>query len=437
MRVVIIGGGVAGSNLALELRKLSKEVEIIVLEKSNYLYSKCALPYVIAREINFKDIFLTRKETYQENNIEFKNNCEVFDINKNKKEILFLENGEKKKLKYDKLVIAVGSKAFIPKIKGLDHVNYFTFKNLEDAKKLDKEAKKSKKIVIVGGGAIGVELAYALNKRGSKVTIVEVKDRVVPASLDSDMASILENYLERKGIEIIKNSTIKEVKNKKLIVGNKKIKFDLLIITTGFRANIELAKKAKIKYNRGILVNEYMQTSDKNIYACGDCVETKHFLTNKNIVSQFATTGLRQIKVIAKNLLGKKIKFITVLNNHISKIGELYYGSTGANKELAEKFGFKIITAKYTTKTKPDYYKKGKEITVKLICNLDGKILGAQIVGYENFADKLNLITLGIKKGLKLDDLINAETCYNPCVSNPINELAIVAEMCKKKLELI
>lgn len=438
MNIVIIGGGTAGSNLALELRKIDKSCKIIVIEESKYLeYSCCALPYVISGEIkSFDKIFITDKKFYKDNNIEFKNNCKVININRKNKEIEYIKNKEKKKLKYDKLVIATGSRVFIPPIKGLNKTNFLTFKNIDDAKRIDKKIEKNKNVVIIGGGAIGVEIAYSIAKRGAKVTIIEAKDRLASISLDSDMACILENYLESNGIKIIKNSVIEEIKRKELIVNNNKIKFELLIISTGFKANIELAKKIGIKVNRGIIVNEFLQTSDKNIYACGDCIEVKHFITNNLVMSQFATSALREIKVLAKNLIGKKIKFEPVLNNHISKVGKIYYGSTGITEEFGKKLGLKIVSTKYKTRTRPDYYSKGKEIMIKLICNLKGKILGAQLIGYENFADKLNLITFGIKKGFNLDDLIHGEYCYNPCISNPINELAIVAEICKKKLEL-
>jgi NADH oxidase (H2O2-forming) len=396
------------------------------------------LPYVLSGEVkDFKSIFLNDRKFYEDNKITFVNNTEVIEIDKNKKEVIYIQEGYgEKKLGYDKLVICVGSKVAVPKIKGLEKVEYLTFKSIDNAKELENKIQKNKKAVVIGGGAIGIEVAYALSKRGLKVTIIEAKNKLASVSLDSDMSNILEDYLKEQGIKIIENCYVDKIEDNKIIIGKKEIEFDLLIVATGFMVNLELAKKARIKFNKGILVDDYMQTSDKDIYACGDCVETKYFLTNENVISQLGTTALRQVKVVARNLVGEKTKFIPVLNNHISKVGDLHYGSTGANKEFAKKLSWKVITGIYTTKTKPEYYRKGKEITIKLVCGFDGRILGAQMVGYENFADKLNLITSCIKKGLNLDDLIYGEFCYNPCTSNPINELSIVAEICKKKLEL-
>lgn len=438
MRVVIVGGGSAGSNLAMELRKRDKEIEIVVLEKSSYLeYSHCALPYVISREIkSFDEIFLVDEKFYKENNIDFRNNAEVKDIDKRKREVSYLEKGKEKKINYDKLVICVGGKPFIPKIKNLEKVGYFTFANIDDAKKLDEKIEKGKKAVVVGGGAIGVELAHSLREREMEVTIVEAKDRLASVSLDSDTSKILEDYLEGKGINILKKSYVDEVEKGKLKIKGQEEEFDLVIVCVGFRPNLDLAKKAGINYDKGILVDEYMQTSDENIFACGDCVEVKHFLTGKNTLSQLGSTALRETKVIARNLLGEKVRFVPVLNNSVSKIGDLYYGSTGINKEFADKLGWEVIDGKYKTRTKPEYISDGKEITIKLICGLDSRILGAQIVGYENPGGKLDLITNCIKKGLKLEDLINGEYSYNPCVSNAVNELSIVAEICKKKMDL-
>ena len=435
MRVIIVGGGTAGSNLAMELRKLDKEIEIIVLEKSNYLeYSHCSLPYVLSREIkSFEDIFLVDEKFYSENRIDFRRNAKVFDIDRKNKKVFYKEKGEEKKLNYDKLVLCTGGSPFVPKIKNLKNVEYFTFGNIDDAKRVNENVEIGKKAIVVGGGQIGVEVAYSLRKRGMEVLIVEAKDRLIPASFDNDTAKILEKYLEDKNIKIRKNSCVEEATDRELKIGKETEKFDLLIISAGFVPNLELAKKAEINYDKGILVDEHMRTSDEDIFACGDCVEVKHFLTDKNTMSQLGSSALREAEVIARNLAGIEDKFVPVLNNSISKIGDLYYGSTGINKEFADKIGLTFVSGKYKTKTKPI---GGKEITIKLLCSFDGRILGAQIISYENPAARLDLITNCIKKGINVRDLIHGEYCYNPCVSNAVNELNIVAGICKKKLEL-
>ncbi len=436
MKVVIIGGGSAGTTCAFELRKLNKDVEITLIEKSSNLeYSPCALPYVLSGEIkSFDDIFIFSKKDYEENNINLRLNSEAEKIDtKNKKVIL----NKKEELGFDKLVIAIGGNVFVPKIKGLENIEYKTFKTIEDAKEISKKVKSKDNSVVIGAGMIGIELAVSLAEKGNKVSLIEAKKNILPNILDSDMSEKLKEQLEKKDIQIFEESKIKEVSNKKISLEKNEIEFDNLFLCTGVKANTSLAEKAGLKIDKGIAVNEYLKTSNKDIYSCGDCVESSEFNTDKKIFSQLGTTAVRQAKFIARNILGEKEKFPHVLNNTISKIGEKYVGAVGITQKRAKELGIKTVSAKYTGCLRAEYYSDKEKITIKLICNLSGEIIGGQIIGDNEVVGRLDLLALAIQKKTKIEEIAKLETCYNPASAPIFDPLTITAEVCLKKLNMV
>ncbi len=437
MKVVIIGGGSAGTTCAFELRKFNKDVKITLIEKSSNLeYSPCALPYVLSGEIkSFNDIFIFNKKDYENNNINILLNTEVKEINTEDKEIILKDD---KKIKFDKLVIAIGGSVFVPEIKGLKDSNYMNFKTIEDAKDISKKVKSKDHSAVIGGGMIGIELAFSLAEKENKVSLLEAKENILPNLFDSDISNKIKEHLQEKNIKIFQETKIKEISKKKLILNDKeKIKFDNIFLCTGIKPNLNLAKKSGLKTDKGIIVNQYLETSNKDIYACGDCVESFEFNTNEKIFSQLGTTAVRQAKVIAKNILKEKEKFSFVLNNTISKIGSQYIGSVGITQTRANQLGIKSVSAKYTGDVRAEYYSNKEKITIKLICNLNKEIIGGQIIGDNEVVGRLNLIALAIQKKIKINEIAKLETCYNPASAPIFDPLTIVAEICLKKLNMI
>ncbi|MDZ7798709.1 MAG: FAD-dependent oxidoreductase [Patescibacteria group bacterium] len=436
-KIVIIGGGAAGTTCAFELRKLDKEAEITIVEKTGNLeYSPCALPYVLAGEINsFDDIFIFQASDYKNNNINILLDTEVTAINKKAKKISYVSDSKKGELTYDKLVLATGSVSKFPSISGLDKAKPFALKNLSDAKNISKNIKSKSKSVIVGAGLVGLELAVALKNQGEKVSVVERQNRPLPAILDKDMSGQLEQYLTDLGVELFFNTNITKVEEGKLYFQEDYLSFDKLFVCIGIEANTALAHQAELKCEEAIEVNDSLRTSDDNIYACGDCVFSIELNTNKKVLSQLGTIAVRQGKVVAHNILGQKEKAPLVVNNTITKIGELFVGSVGLSLEKARQENIEVVTAKYSGEVRSEYYPPSSLITVKLISDKKGKLLGGQILGREEVVGRINLLSLAIGKGMTLDDLISNETCYNPA-SAPINEpISIVAEIVKKKIK--
>jgi NADH oxidase (H2O2-forming) len=437
MKIVIIGGGSAGTTCAFELRKLNKDVEITIIEKGyNLEYSPCALPYVLSGEIKkFKEIFIFKEEDYKKNKIDILLNSKVVEIDNKNKKIIYERQKQNNEINYDKLVLAFGSSCFIPPIKGVEKENYFVLKTIEDAKRISREIKKGETSVVVGAGLIGIELAASLAKKKENVYLIEAKETILSSLLDRDLSKKLKEYLENKNIKIYEKSEVKNILEKKIIVNKEKISFDKLFLCVGVKPNFDLVKDLKL--NKGIQTNEYLETSEKNIYACGDCVESIEFNSNEKILSQLGTTAVRQAKLIAKNILGEKERFPRVMNNTVTKIGDLYVGCVGINEERAKEIGIKTISAKYSGNVRAGYYSQKEKITIKIVCDKKGIIIGGQIIGEEEVVGRLDLLALAIKNKNHVKELANLETCYNPASAPIFDPVTVTAEICLKKLNLV
>lgn len=436
MKVVIIGGGSAGTTCAFELRKLNKDVEVIIVEKSNYTeYSPCALPYVLSGEIkSFNDVFIFTKHDYTDNKIRLMLNSEVKSIERENKKIV-LKDGSK--LNYDVLVLSTGGACFVPPIKGINNADFKVLKTIDDAKAIKKSLLGSKNIIIIGAGMIGIELAASLIQKGKKIAILEACGSILPNLFDEDMSEILEDYLSSKHIIIRTGANITSVSKNKIFLIDDDIVYDQLVLCTGIIPNTKLAKDSGLEVDRGIVVNEFLQTSDKSIFACGDCVESYEYTSGKKLISQLGTTAVRQAKIIAKNILSKKDKFPRVLNNTVSKIGDLYFGSVGLKKRRAEELGLKVVSAKYTGNLRAEYYPSKENITIKLVCLDSGVIIGGQIIGHNEVIGRLDMLALAIQKKMNVKDIANLETAYNPASAPIFDPINIVASICQKKLDMM
>ncbi|AEH24696.1 NAD(P)/FAD-dependent oxidoreductase [Pyrococcus yayanosii] len=437
MKIVVIGSGTAGSNFALFMRKLDRKAEIIVIGKEPTMqYSPCALPHVISGTIEKpEDVIVFPNEFYERQRIKLMLNTEAKAIDRERK-VVITEKGE---VPYDKLVLAVGSRAFIPPIKGVENEGVFTLKSLDDVRKIKAyiTEKKPKRAVVIGAGLIGLEGAEAFAKLGIEVLVVELMDRLMPTMLDRDMATLVQKEMEKHGVsfrfgvgvsEII-GSPVKAVK-----IGDEEVEADLVLVATGVRANVDLAKKAGLEVNRGIVVNEHLQTSDPNIYAIGDCAEVVDAATGQRILSQLGTSAVRMAKVAAEHIAGKDVSFRPVFNTAITELFGLEIGTFGMTEERAKKEGVEIVVGKFKGSTKPEYYPGGKPITVKVIFRKsDRKLIGAQIVGGERVWGRIMTLSALAQKGATVEDLVYLETAYAPPISPTIDPITVAAEMALRR----
>jgi len=438
MRIVIIGGGTAGSETAWRLRKINKDIEIIIIEKGKYpQYSPCSLPYFISNKIKkADDILLFKTDLYNYNKINLKLNSIVIDINKEKKEVKYLNNDKINKLNYDYLVLATGLSPQMPKGLNLSACNYHTLKTLDDAKNIKKSIKKNDKALIIGAGYIGVELAESLNSLGLKVTIIENQKRIMTNTFDEKITKIVSEEMKKAGVNIITEAKINKITNNKAQVNKETIAFDHLFLTCGLKANLELAKKTKIKYKDNIIIDKYGRTSNSTIFALGDNVSSINDIDQKETFSQLATTAVNQAKVVAYNLLNKNKKEIPrVLNTSVSSFNQLIFARTGLTKEYCKNNKIEIVSAFYRGKDRAEYYPEVKDFFVFLIANLKGEIIGAQIAGYSEVVGRLNMLALAIQNRITLKQFVKTETAYNPAVSPIFDPIIVTAEICLKKLE--
>lgn len=442
MKVVIIGGGAGGMPTASNIRRYNKDIDITVITRDNHIsYSPCAIPYVLSNKIeSFDDIIMKTPEDYKEKNIDVLIKSEVTAVDSDKKIVTYTNEGKKKTMKYDKLVLATGGTPFIPPMDGVDLEGVFKIRTIEDGVKVKEWAENAKSAIITGAGLIGIEIAYALKQKGLKVTLTEMLPQIVPRSLDPDMASIITEYLKIEDINVILGQPITELKGengkvKTACFGDEtEVSADMIILATGVRPELKLAKMAGCNIGRwAITVNEKMETSIPDIYAVGDCVESYDAILKSNTISPLGTTAVRQAKTAAQSITGKKSKFNPVLNSMVSKVGKLEFGAVGLTTSFAQQNNIKTVVEKVEALTRARYYPNAKPMDIKIICDADSKIIGCQIIAEERVAERIDTMTLAITQELTCFDLSNIEFAYAPPVSMVTDPLVIAVEEVSKK----
>ena len=448
MKVIIIGGGAGGLSTASNIRKYDAKAKITVITRDKHVaYSPCAIPYVLSGDVkNFNDIIMHQPEEYLDRNITVLTEAEVLEVEKEQNKIKYILMNDKKRhereLEYDRLVIATGGAPFIPPVKGANLKGVFTIHTIDDGFKIKKWANKSQTAVVVGAGLIGLETAYGLKKMGLEVVVGELVSQIVPRLLDPDMARLVQNYLEKEGIRVILGNSIEQVmgthKVEGVQIGNEIIKADLVIMATGIRPETHLAEYIGCELGKwAIKVNEKMETSIPGIYAVGDCVEVTDAITGHPTQSPLGSTAVRQAKIAAKNIAGQFAQAKPVLNATVAKIGELEFGAVGLTKTVAIYNGIFVISGKKRALTKARYYPGAKRIDVKMVCNLQGRIIGCQIVAEERVAERVGTMALAIAKKVTCNELVNMEFSYAPPVSMVIDPIILAAENACEKLKEI
>ena len=433
MKVVITGGGAAGASCATRLRRLDENIEILILEKTNEVsIANCGLPYycsgiikergeiLVSTPLRFKTMF----------NIDVKLNTEVTQINRNEKFVL-TKDGEK--IYYDKLVLSQGASPIKPPINGINNKKVFTVRNLGDIDKIKDYIKSNnaQKAVVIGGGFIGVEMAENLNLMGLKTSLVEMQSQIL-APVDFEIAAFAQNEMRQKGIELILSDGVKEFfENEIELNSGKKIPYDLIILAIGVKPEIELAKNAGLDTNRGIIVNDNMQTNDPNIFAGGDNVEVKSFINNENVLIPLAGPANRQGRIIADNILGKNSKYKKSQGTSAIKVFDYTIAATGFNEKQLKGNNIPYLKIFTFGNSNASYYPNAAQILFKLLFNNEGKILGAQAVGKKGVEKRIDVIASVMRNGGKIQELLDSELCYAPPYSSakdPVNILGMAAE---------
>ena len=438
MKVIIIGGGACGASAAARVRRLDEKAEIIVLEKTGEIsIANCGLPYYTSGVIaEREEMFVSSVQKFKSwFNIDVRLNSEVIKINPDEKSVE-LKSGEK--LMYDKLVLAQGASPVVPDFSGMPKEKIFTVRTLLDADRIKAYIKdnKVKKAVVIGGGFIGIEMAENFIEMGLETTLIEAQSQIL-APVDYEAAAFVQNEMRDRGVELILSDAVKEFSGDRIILNSsREVEFDIVIMAIGVRPELGLAKSAGLEVNRGIIVNEYMETSCTDIYAGGDGVEIKDFVTGENTLIPLAGPANRQGRIIADNICGGKYKwgkstYKNSLGSSVLKVFDLTAASVGNNEKQLKAKGLSYWKTIIFGRDHAGYYPNSCQIMFKLLFSSEGEILGAQAVGKAGVEKRIDVISSVMRNGGRVQELLDSELCYAPPYSSakdPVNILGMCAD---------
>jgi len=444
-RIVIIGANASGVEAASAARKKDRTAEITLITKEKTVgYSRCGLPFVVGGVISqFKELVVYPQAYFQMLKLNLRTQTLVSRINTKEKNITIQTFEDlTETLPYDSLIIATGADPFMPSIKGREKSGILCLRSIEDGEKIDAMVKGgAKSAIIMGAGLIGLELGVALIERGLQVTVVEMMPQILPQLLDADMAKLVQEHLEQKGMKILLSKPVEEIIGEDRVLairaGNETFTADVFINAFGVRANTKLAIDSGIPLGetQAIKTNVHMETEVKDVYAVGDCAETRHFITHKPMCPQLGTIAVRQGKVAGINAGGADAQFTGALASAVTKLFDIEAGATGITETTAIKNNIKIVTGTISSKTKADYYPTAKSIKIKIIVEKETEhIIGAQIVGGEEVTQRINALSFAIQKQMTVKELAKADTAYAPPTNETWEPMVLAAETILMKL---
>ena len=453
MKILIVGGVAGGATAATRLRRLSEENEVIIFEKGQYVsFANCGLPYHIGGTIHKRDALLlqTPESLNERYNLDVRVFSEVLSINTTEKKLTVknLQSEEVYTESYDKLLLSPGAEPIKPPFEGINSDKIYTLRNFPDMDRIITKTKNSQNFVVVGGGFIGLEVAENLIEVGKNVKLVELSNQVM-APVDFDIASFVHEKAKQKNLELLLNVGVEKFKDKGEIIevflnDGTYLETDAVILAIGVKPETKLAVEAglEIGETRGILVNEFLQTSNPDIYAVGDAIEVAHYINNKKVLIPLAWPANRQGRIVADNIiLGNQYKYSGSLGSSILKFFELSVASTGLNEKTLKKFGIPYKTAIVTRGHHAGYYPGAKNMVLKVIFDENGKIFGAQAVGEAGVDKRIDVIATAIKGNLTVYDLPEIEITYAPpynSAKDPVNIAGYTAEnILKGDLEMV
>lgn len=456
MNYLIIGGVAGGATVAARLRRMDEKANIILFERGKYVsYANCGLPYYIGDTINNREkLFVQTAKGFTDRfRIDIRTEQEVTAIRPDKKEVEIknLSTGETYTETYDKLVLSPGAEPLRPGIEGIGSKKIFTLRNVPDTDTIKNyvNTENPKRAIVVGGGFIGLEMAENLYDLGIQVDVVEMANQVM-APLDFSMAAIVHRQLTDKGVGLHLEDGVSRFEEKDGGVtvhlrSGKQIATDMVLLSIGVRPETKLAKDAGLAIGErgGIAVNDYMQTSDADIYALGDAVEVRHLVTGQPALIPLAGPANKQGRIVADNIVfGNKKKYPGSIGTSIAKVFDLTVAAAGANAKLLQQNNIPYISSYTHGASHAGYYPGAVPLSIKILfAPENGKLLGAQIVGFNGVDKRIEMLAQVIQRGGTVHDLAELEHAYAPPYSSakdPVNMAGFVAEnILNKKSRII
>lgn len=446
MKHIIIGAVAGGASTAARLRRLDEHAEIVIFEKGEYIsYANCGLPYYIGNVIKDRNaLFVQTAASFNQRfNIDVRTMTEVVSINPTTKTITAINQltGEKYEEQYDKLVLSPGAEPIRPPLPGITLDGIFTLRNVADTDYIKGfvEQKKVKKAVVIGAGFIGLEMAENLHDLGLEVSIIEMGNQIL-TPLDYPIAAIVQQHIRSKGVKLLLSSAVtgfeKQEEQLKVILKNGEVlDADVVIMSIGVKPDTKLAINAGLKIGdaKGIWVNDFLQTSNSDIYAVGDAIEFTNPITNQSMNTYLAGPANKQGRICANNIVfGNTQKYNGAINTAIVKVFDLTVATAGTASKQLNNAEIKHIVSTTHNGSHAGYYPGAKQMSIQIAFSPEnGRLLSAQIAGYEGADKRIDILSSAIKRNSTIYELTEFEHAYAPPYSSakdPINIAGFVAE---------
>ncbi|KRM45722.1 FAD-dependent oxidoreductase [Lentilactobacillus parafarraginis] len=439
MRIVIVGGVAGGMSAATRLRRLSEDTEIIVLDKGPYVsFANCALPYYLSGTIKDRDQLVVESPEHlkQRFRIDVRPNTQVTAIDPDKHQLTAVAGGEEATIDYDRLILAPGSTATIPDIKGLETAdNVFTLRNIPDVDRimasLNHDAKTT---AVVGAGSVGIEAVENLTKRGIETTLIEAGDHILPF-MDEEMAALVSRETTQHGVTLKLNTRVDEIANHQLKLSDgTTVDADLVILAVGVHPNTDTAQQAGIKTGQrgGIVVDDQYRTSAPDIYAVGDAILVKQLITGKLTSIPLASPANRQGRQVADVIMGLNRRNRGGIGTAIVRSFDMAAASTGLNRRQLDEAGIAYQTIHITGQSHAAYYPGGTPLSLKVMFDAKtGQLYGAQAVGKASADKRIDVLSVAIKAKMSISDLPELELSYAPpfgSAKDPVNMAGYAGE---------
>ena len=441
-KVAIIGAGAVGMTVATYLKRHTDCDVLVFSSDTHTAYSQCGMPFVLEGIISdFPDLVVRPPDTFIEMGIDLHLDTEVRHIDAKSQKVI----SDSGVFEYDHLVIATGSTPFIPPIPGIDLGCFFTLHTLSDGMNIKANINDNSKVVVIGAGGIGIEVAASLARRGIDTTLIEALPQVLPLTLDPDMASFLEQHLISQGIRVMTGTSVDSVNGKKKVesvsTGEETLPADVVIVATGLRPLTGIARKAgcDLGPTGGIVTDERLRVSmngefQDNVYSGGECAQVFDLITGSPVISRLGSAARRMARVIGENLAGKETIYPPTLSPGVVVAGHLVAGSVGITSHTAKVHDINIISGSSKGYTRAGYYPGAVPLFIKLLFSKK-KLVGAQVVSGEGVKERIDALGLAIRMGAEVDDLLDWETSYAPPVAMIIDPVTLAADDAKNKME--
>jgi len=448
MKIIIIGGVAAGAKTAAKTKRSLPDAEVHIYTKDNYVsYSACGMPYYIAGDFqDWKQLIIRPAEEFEKSGVHVHTRKLVTKILPSDKKIMVknLDTEDIQFVEYDKLVIATGAEPVIPDYINKNSHNIYPLRTLDNGIALKKGMNRANHITIIGGGYIAIELVEGFVKNNKKVTLIE-RSQFVLSMLDEDISTLVQDYILENSeglVKIINNDTVKEINedNSSINITTEKgeiFQTDMIVVASGVKPVVDIASDAGITLgNTGaIKVNSRMETNIKDIYACGDCAEKINMVSNTPVWVPLGSTANKEGRVCAINVSGGVEDFEGIMGSAVLRYRDLNISRTGLTEKEALKLGYDTASVIITKRDKAGYMPEVKNITLKLVADKrTHRIMGAQAIGCGDADKRVNTVSVGLLRGITVEELIDVDLTYAPPFSTSIDILISAAQILKSKL---